>query len=505
MSKKVAYTLFFMVIMTFISKLFGFIRETVIANFYGTSYIVDSYVMAVAIPSILFGGIFAAIATAYMPTLSTVQESEGKLKANIFTSQIINVIFILSIIVSVIGFVFSNQIVAIFASGFTGKTAALTSFYIKISFTYIIFTSLSSIFDAYMQYEGSYLKPIISGYFYNLAIILFVVISSLTSHYLLAFGILVGAFLRLIFIGISAINKGFHYSFDFSINESVRKILNLAMPVFIGSYILQINSFVDKTLASNLPVGSVSALNYGMILITLITGLTVSILVTLVYPKLTKANTNENLELFNEIVEKGLGITAIITIPFTFGIIAFNSEVVQIVYERGAFDSDATIMTSGAFLFYGLGLSFFATNELLTKIFYSMRNTKAPIVCSGISVIINIVLNLILINYLGHRGLALATSIAAISNTVLLLRWIHRTYPHIRINRSKRKLLKIALAAFISVLIAYLVNILLVSNIWMPRMVYLFIDMSFAGVVYLLLLMLFKIEEIQYVWHLLKK
>ena len=122
MSKKVAYTLFFMVIMTLISKFLGFIRETVLANFYGTSYIVDSYVMAVAIPSILFGGIFAAIATAYMPTLSTVQETEGKIKANRFTSQIINVILILSIIVSVIGFVFSDQIVAIFASGFTGKT-----------------------------------------------------------------------------------------------------------------------------------------------------------------------------------------------------------------------------------------------------------------------------------------------------------------------------------------------------------------------------------------------
>lgn len=505
MSKKVAYTLFFMVIMTLISKLLGFIRETVIANFYGTSYIVDSYVMAVAIPSILFGGIFAAIATAYMPTLSTVQETEGKIKANRFTSQIINVILILSIIVSVIGFVFSDQIVAIFASGFTGKTAALTSFYIKISFTYVIFTSLSSILDAYMQYEGSYLKPIVSGYFYNAAIILFVVISAMTSHYLLAFGILAGAILRLIFIGVSARKKGFVYSLDFSINESVRKILHLAVPVFIGTYILQINSFVDKTLASRLPVGSVSALNYGMILITLITGLTVSVLVTMIYPKLTRANTNENLEYFNDIVEKGVGITAIITIPFTFGIIAFNSAVVQIVYERGAFDPNATNMTSGAFLFYGIGLSFFAMNELLTKVFYSIRNTKAPIVCSGVSVIINIGLNLMLVDIMGHRGLALATSIAAMANTIMLLSWIQKAYPHIRINRSKRKLIKIVIAAFISVLIAYLVNLVLISNVWMPRMLYLLIDISIAGLIYLLLLKLFKIEEAHYIYHLIKK
>lgn len=505
MSKKVAYTLFFMVVMTLISKFLGFIRETVIANFYGTSYIVDSYVIAVAIPSIIFGGIFIAIATAYMPTLSTVQETEGKLKANRFTSQIINVILLLSILVSIIGFVFSDQIVAIFASGFTGKTAALTSFYIKITFTYVIFTSLSSIFDSYMQYEGSYLKPIVSGYFYNAAIILFVVISAYTSHYLLAFGIFAGALLRLIFIGVSARKKGFIYSLDFSINESVRKILHLAVPVFIGTYILQINSFVDKTLASGLPVGSVSALNYGMILITLITGLTVSVLVTMIYPKLTRANTNENLELFNDIVEKGVGITAIITIPFTFGIIAFNSEVVQIVYERGAFDPNATKMTAGAFLFYGIGLTFFALNELLTKVFYSMRNTKAPIVCSGVSVIINIGLNLILVDIMGHRGLALATSIAAAVNTIMLVSWIQKAHPNITIYRSKRKLITIIIAALISVLAAYLVNIVLVSNVWMPRILYLLIDVFLAGLLYLVLLRFCNIKEINYLQQLIKR
>jgi Uncharacterized membrane protein, putative virulence factor len=193
----------------------------------------------------------------------------------------------------------------------------------------------------------------------------------------------------------------------------------MAIPVFIGSYILQINSFVDKTLASRLPEGSVSALNYGMILITLITGLTVTVLVTMIYPKITKAYTLQDFDGFNYIIEKGTNIIAIITIPFSFGILVFSDEVVQIIYERGAFDPIATSLTSSAFFYYGIGLTFYALNELLSKVFYSMRNTRVPIVCSGISVIINIILNLMLISSMGHNGLAFATSIAAIVNSLM--------------------------------------------------------------------------------------
>lgn len=499
------HTFLFMVSLTLISKVLGFIRELIMANFYGASYIVDAYVMAIAIPGIIFGGIFGAIATAYTPTFSKIKERHGERESNKFTSQVLNLLIALSLIAVSLGVLFSDQIQAIFASGFEGETANLTSFYIKITFSYVLFTSTAGILDAYMQYRGFFLKPIISGYFQNIAIIGAIIICAYSSHIYLAFGMLAGALFRLVYISINASREGFNYSLNWSLGEPIRNIMSMAVPVFVGAYILQINAFVDKTLASGLPEGSVAALNYGMILISLITGLTVSLLVTLIYPKITKAYTLGDFSAYNRIIEKGTNIIAIITIPFAFGILAFSDEVVQIVYERGAFDPSATSLTSGAFFFYGIGLVFFAFNDLLAKIFYSMRNTRAPIVCSGISVIINIVLNLFLIGSMAHRGLALATSMAAMVNTILLYTWMKKMHPKVRIMGSKKKLLKIIVVAGISVIGAYFINYGLTSTIWMPRMGYLIISVGSAGVIYLGILKLLCIEEMDLITSLIKK
>ncbi|WP_446786931.1 murein biosynthesis integral membrane protein MurJ [Macellibacteroides fermentans] len=495
----------FMVSLTLILKVLGFIREMVMANFYGTNFIVDAYVMANAIPNILLGGIFASVATSYTPVFSTIHEKNGELASNKFTSQVINLLILLSIAAILIGILFSDELTAIFASGFSGETAKLTSLFIRITLAGVLFSSVAGIMDAYMQYKGHFLKPIISAYFQNIGVICIVIFSAYTSHYYLALGLLIGSFFRLLYISTSAGKVGYHYDLNFSLGEPIRSILHMAVPVFIGSYILQINSFVDKTLASSLPEGTVSALNYAMILITLITGLTVTLLVTFIYPKLTKAFTLTNLNAFNAIVEKGTGIIALITIPISIGILAFDNEVVQIVYERGAFNPIATDKTSEAFLFYGIGLFFFALNDLLAKVFYAMRDAKAPIVCSGISVIINIILNLLLIGSMAHKGLALSTSIAAIINTLLLLIWMNKKHPKINSVGSWIKILKIIVASSISVSVVWCVNNFLISTIWMPRIGYLSIAVLCASGIYILLLKIFRVEDIKILKELLLK
>lgn len=500
-----AHTFLLMAALTLISKFLGFIREMIIANYYGTSYIVDSYVMAIAIPSIIFGGIFGAVGTAFMPTFSSIVEKEGEEEANKFTSQILNLLAIVSVIASIFGIFFAQEIVNIFASGFKGETAKLTVFFLKITFTFVIFTSTANIMDAYLHYKGIFLKPIIVNYFQNIAIIIVIIISAYTTHYIMAFGTLIGVAVRLVIISYITKKEGYKYTPIFKFGKTVKNIMGLAVPVFIGTYIMQINSFVDKTLASGLKEGSVSALNYAIILILLFTGLTVSLMVTMIYPKITKANTNLDLQGFNSTVEKGMNIILILSIPASLGIIAFSDEAVQIVYERGAFDQSATSLTAGAFFFYGIGLTFFALNELLTKIYYSRRNTRAPIVFSAISVIINIILNFALIGTMAHKGLALATSVSAMINTLMLYYWMKHKYPEIAIMKSKRKLAKITISAALAVGIAYFINELLVSNIWMPRMIYLGISMAFATAIYLGSLRAFKIEEINLIKDIFKR
>ncbi|MGI6747102.1 MAG: murein biosynthesis integral membrane protein MurJ [Anaerovoracaceae bacterium] len=495
-----AQTAVLMSILTLGSKLIGFIREMVMSNYFGTSYVTDAYVMAFTILSVLFGGIITAISTAYLPVFSRISESEGKLEGDRFTSEIVNILLAISVVISLIGIFFSDQIIAVFASGFQGETAKLASFFVKVLFSYVIFSSTAAILEAYLQYKGTFLPQIISGYFVSMCTIVAIIISAYTSYYYLAFGMVIGYILRLITMTIIARSRDYKYTLTFRYINNVREIAFLAIPTFIGSYMQYINQFVDKTLASRLVEGSISALNYASLLNNVIIDITITILATIIYPKLTQANSLKQYDRFNELVYKGFNVVVIISLPFSLGAMVYSNQVVQIIYERGAFDITATAMTSSAFFYYSIGLLFMANSSLLTKVYYSMRDMKRPMIFAGTGVIINIVLNLILVQYMAHNGLALATSIAAFINLFLLWTGIRRQYKHVRIIESKSKIIKIiisAIAAVGSSYIVYSLFILPLSYIIVMRTVQLCLAVIVAILIYLILLKFFKIKELE--------
>ena len=495
-----------MAILTLISKGFGFIREMFMANYFGTSYVTDAYVMAQAIPGIIFAGVLGSVATAYMPIYSRIAEKQGEAESNKFTSQVLNILLLVSIIAAIVGIVFSDQIVAVFASGFSGETAALCSFFLKVTFSYMIFANTASVLESFLQYKGVFLPQIIGGYATNIAVIAVIVLSGLFSQYYLAFGWLVGYIIRLIVAAVLAKKRRFFYTLTIGKDDNIRNIAILALPVFIGSSISQINVFVDKTLASGLIEGSVAALNYGMLLITLVTGLTISILTTILYPKLAQASSRLDNDRFSDIIGTGMTLIAIVAIPCALGAMVYSNQIVQIVYERGAFDSVATTLTAAAFFYYAIGLPFMSANDLMIRAYYSMHDMKTPLVVGGFSVVVNIVLILILIGPMGLSGLALATSIAALSNAILLLAGIRWKYPGVKVLKSKTKLLKITLAAIVAVgtsVIVYQFIVIKLSYIIVSRMAQLSITVIAAGMVYFLLLYLMKIDEIKMIKQIL--
>lgn len=501
-----AQTAVLMAILTLISKLLGFVREMVLAGFFGASYVVDSYVMAQSIPNIIFAGILGAVATAYMPIFSREIELKGEEAGNLYTSQVINILLIISVIACLIGLLFSDQIVGIFASGFTGKTAELTSFFVKITFTYILFTSVNGILENYLRYKNTFLPQIIIGYSQNLIVIVTIIISAYYSYYLLVFGLVAAYIIRLVLMGRLSLRKGFRYIPGMKgLGDTGKKIAVLALPVFIGSSVSQINQFVDKTLASGLQEGSVSALNYGNLLVGMITGLTVTIITTIIYPKMTQAAALEDTKTVGMLLSKGVNIILMIAIPFTLGIAVFSQPVVQIVYERGAFDPAATSLTNSAFLCYGLGLVFLSLNTHIVQAFYSQKNMRTPVYCGIIGVIVNVTLNLILVRFMAHAGLALATSIAAGVNTCLLMYLFSRRYRGIQVVESWKKIGRIALAAAVSVGCAWGVYAGLMAAVWMPRMVYLGFAVLAAGMVYLAILKAFRVDELEMLRGILRR
>lgn len=494
-----------MMVLTLVSKCFGFIRDMVLANFFGTSSITDAYVMAQSIPDILLGGVFAAIGTTYIPVFSEVAERRGKQAGLRFTNQMMTLGILVALAGILVGWAFSDQLIAVFAGKFPPETAHLAAFYLRVTFGYALFTCTNGILSAYLQYHNHFLQPIIAGYAYNAGMIAVIILSALTNHYYLAFGALVGHGLQTVCTFLAARRSAeFRFRPEVAFNADIKRAVLLAVPVFIGSSAGAINGFVDKSLAAGLREGSMAALNYGYILIAVIIGLSTSIVATLTYPRMTKAVTQGDWESFSALGEKSLSVALVFCIPLCLGAAVFSDEVVQVLFERGAFDTTSTALTGEAFAFYSPSLVFMALNGLLTQIYYSMRDMKTPILCSLVSVAVNIGLNLALVGMMEHRGLALATSAAATVNAVLLLAMMKRKHPEIGLFPRRSKVLRICAAALPAVSAAVLVY-RLAALVWMPRFFYLFFAVLAAVLVYLMLLRLLKVEEVGVLKELLGK
>lgn len=505
-SDSLVKTAMLMLILTLGSKILGFIREMALAAFFGTSYIVDSYVMAYSIPNILFAAIFVAIGTAYMPLLAKKTETVGFDEGNIFTSQIIRIITVCAIITTVIGILFSEQLVSIMARGFEEKRIELTSFYLKITLLYMLFTALMSIFENYLQYKKVFLPQIIIDYVQNIAVIVAIVVSAYFDHHILAFGLLVGYALRCLILYRAARRKGFKYnSQNEGMKNTISAIIPLAIPVFFGTVTQQLNVFVDRTCASTLKEGSIAALNYANQIDTIVLTLTITILTTLIYPRLAEASALGNYENLRKLLQRGIRVTLIVALPIALGIIVYNQEIVQIIYQRGAFDNSASSMTAIALVFYSMGLLFLGLNELITRAYYALHEMKTPMVFAVISMLINVILNLILVNVMQHAGLAFATSISAMTNTVLLILGFKKKFPRISLIDSRSDVIKIIFGSIISIMSSFFFyNTVLIKYIQITLLATM-IAVIVAVVVYIVVLYFLKLREAKEAADILKK
>jgi putative peptidoglycan lipid II flippase len=520
-------------IFTLISKLLGFFREIFLAGNYGTSYVVDAFSIANSIPSILFAGILGATATTFIPVFSDKMESEGELSANRFTSQLINILILFSLIAALVGVLFSPQLVTaltmpesgmpkemngffektgwylshigwFFTHGWTGAKAEIASHFLRVTFAYTLFSTVAGILNSYLRYKGVFLTPVLASYSLNFFAILFIFISARNDDpSLLIYGFLFGQIAHMVLDWIIANKHRFKYVVDFRFTDTVKRILVLAVPVFIGTTVSQINMFVSRALGSGLPEGNIASLDYSWRVMDFIIGLSATIISTILYPKMARAYAQGEHKYFAEIIRQGIVIVTIIGIPFAIGAMLYSDVVIQIIYERGAFGAMSTQLTSKAFFYFSFGMLFTMINAFLIHAFYSRHNTRTPLLTSIWAIPVEIISNIILIRYLGNGGLALGFGIACGLNTLLLTLALRKSDPHIMSKSLVIKLLKVALSAAVSVFATYaffvIVRDVFAENAWvMPRALLLGVTMALAAALYLLLLKRFKVEEIQH-------
>lgn len=421
-SKKAAKSAIIIMIFTLGSKFLGFLREVLIAAKFGSGMETDTYFIAMSATGIITGLMSNAINTTFIPVAAEIETAEGKKGKLNHTNNLINIVFFLSLILVCIAWIASPLIIKLLAKGFYGEQYKLAIQLLRIGLPMIIFSSIIGVFLGFLQSEQRYISTAAIGFPFNFVYIFFLLF--LSSKFGIK-GLMVASVIAVfsqVLLQLPEIKKaGYKYKFIFNIKDKyVKKVLYLSIPVFIGVAINDLNTIVDRTLASSLVAGSISALNYANRLNGLILGVFITAITTVIFPLLSKEFSEDNIKGVKKIMGYGVNLILLITIPAAVGLIVLSTPIVEVAFQRGEFDFTATIMTSKALIFYAIGLVAMALRLLVNRVYFSLQDTKTPMINGAISVVFNIVLNLILVQFMGHAGLAFATSIATTIATLLM-------------------------------------------------------------------------------------
>ncbi|HOQ82856.1 MAG: murein biosynthesis integral membrane protein MurJ [Candidatus Cloacimonetes bacterium] len=450
-----------------ISRIMGLIRDQVMAFCFGTTYLNDAFVVGYRIPNLLrsmFGE--GALSAAFVPLYNEIGIKEGKRKQINFALQVLSILTFFLLILTIIGIIFAPTIVKILYPGLVPKTYNLAVILTRIMFPYLLWIGLSSTMIAILNSHDKFFMTGLSSALLNLGMILSMIIPRFVFHIegedlvrWAAIGVFGGGFLQTIinFPYLKQLGYPLKIMVKFG-GEALNALWKRFLPSLVGVGVREINLVADSLMASFLAVGSISALEYGYRLFQFPLGMFAISTGTVLLPTYSRLVTHENYpELSKNLRIAMLNLTYLM-IPITVLLMGLGKDIVQIIFQRGAFDAKATLWTTQALICYSFGLIFFSFNQTLTPLFYAHKDTRTPVRIAIGMVSLNIVLNFILMQFLQHRGLALATSITAMVNFIILLKLIHKQMPYIDFSGIFLNVLKTVVISVIMLLFLMIAN-----------------------------------------------
>jgi putative peptidoglycan lipid II flippase len=510
MDKKIAPKTIAVGFATLISRIFGFIRDVVIAIFFGTTSSAQAFVVAFKIPNMLrdFVGEGATNA-AVIPVLSKYKKEKGDRDFWSLSYSILRVFsfFLFFLMIGLI--LFAPILVRIIVPGFLTSpekfrlTVRMTRLLSPFIFFIGIGAILAGILNSHKVFWPSAWAPVIL----NISIITAsIFLTKKFGVYSLVIGIFCGGILQLIlhFLILFRIKKPKDFFTKVFLHPKLKQILRLLYPRFLGGIVYHLNILVDTILSSLefiVGSGAVAALYYAQRLIQLPLAVFAVSMATVSLPYMA-----ESASMNNGDVEKTLSFSlkyiAVITIPAMVGLFVLAMPIIEVLFEHGKFSFYSTSITSQALRFYSLGLFFYGGIKLLVATFYSMEDTFTPVKTSAYCLLINLFLSIFLMPFLKIAGLCLATSIAAGFNFFLLFSLLKKKLPKIKVDEIKKDILKLFIPASVMGVIIFLMKFFLwnrYSSNFFLLIIFIIIGISS----YIGLGLVLKCEQIERAWKYL--
>ena len=450
MKKTLAHTSFLVTLVMVLGYVLSFVKEATVANYYGVSSLVDAYTIALTIPVTLFALVSVAIQSVVIPIYSDILYKRNKEEANRYINGLIFVVAIISIVLIGMFELAASPLVSIFAPGFDSDTHSLAVNLLRICLPVILFSLIDKIFLGLLNVHKQFVWPSIAIYFQNIAIICTIIfLYDQLGIVAACIGQIIGEGLQFAFLLLLA-TKFYHYEFVFDIkNPQIVESLKKSLPIMWSISVAEICAVINRAVASFLFAGSIAALGYASKLNGVLISFFTAAVSTIIYPLFAESSAKNNIEQLNKRVNFILSAYTFFLIPLMLWVLCYKSEIVEMVFARGAFDKDAIGITQSLFGCYVVGIIFMAFRETTTKVFYSLKDTKTPAVNATIGVVINIILNVTLPFIFGVEGLAIATSLTAAIISCRLIAMLVKRNEGIKLSYIKKNIIPVAIASVI--------------------------------------------------------
>ncbi|MEP6604197.1 MAG: murein biosynthesis integral membrane protein MurJ [Spartobacteria bacterium] len=509
------------------SRVLGLVREMVVAALFGATRNMDAFLTAFRAPNML-RDLFAegALSTAFVTTFSRRIATDGDESAWKLASKVATLTVIFMSVLTLLGIVFAPALIKILAPGFPIEKAALTIQLTRIMFPFILLVSLAALAMGMLNAKHVFGIPAMASSFFNLGSI---VGGLMLCYWLdpqtdwrhphfgerglvgLSIATLIGGFLQLIVQFPPLHRVGFRFRPDFNWRDSgVRTILVLMGPATIAASAVQVNVAVNSGFASALGDGPMTWLNIAFRLMQLPLGIFGVAIGTVTLPLVSRSAAIGDIPAFRSALAHAMRLVMLLTIPAAIGLIILARPIISVIYEHGRFDAHATEQTATALQFYAIGLAAYSAVKVLAPAFYALDKRNLPMLVSIGSIIVNFALNWFFMfkMHLGHRGLALSTSLVAITNFLLLYIMMRRYAEQLETGRLLKLLAKLLVAGAVLAAISWLALQFFFSSAAMSewkKIVDLAITISVGSVAFFSVAFLLRVDEVRDVTGLIRR
>ena len=406
-------------VVTIVSKLIGFVRDIIIANYYGASMVSDAYYYAYQILSlslILLGGVggpfHSATVAIFSKLIPNINDKPSE-EVNRLYSTFMNATIIFFVVLSVIMFIFPKQIMGLIISGDSQQMIALAAEHLRIMTPLLLIGGIVGIYYGLLIIYKQFMLPNLSPIIMSLSIIILVMlVPNDNKGYALAWATTIGAVLQWIIQYPNVRKLGYRLKpvFEFRNNQHFNEICELLFPAVLSSTVGQIHIYVDMFFTSSISEGAWTAIGYANRVFQFPVGILVTAFLVPLFPIFAKLVADNDFEGIKNYFNKGVGVLFFGAIPIIIGILVVGLDVVRLVFEHGVFDENASFMVTEALWFLSVSIIPYVFRDSITRVHYSFNDSKTPFLVAFSSIILNLLLNRILISKMkiGIGGITLS-------------------------------------------------------------------------------------------------